>query len=192
MPIDEKSDNNEIMNRQDYTRVTTILYPFSGLKDVDPDILANAANRGTKVHNICEAIIRGFGEIGVEDETWGYVESFKQWWNAQTHSESHGVIDIEKRFFNDELQLTGQVDLILNTHTGIAIIDFKTSSRPSKTWAAQGAAYAMLAKQAGYDIKHVYFLHLNKHGKEATIHEYPIDDAFFLAILRTYQHFYKE
>ncbi len=175
------------MNRQDYTRVTTVLYPFSGLKDVDPEILANAANRGTKVHKICEGIINGLGEIDVEDETWGYVESFKQWWNQGIE-----VLKVEERFWNDELKLTGQVDLLINTPTGLAIVDFKTSSRPSKTWQAQGSAYAMLAKHSGYDVKHVYFLHLNKHGKAAKIHEYPVDDAFFLSVFRTYQHFYKE
>jgi len=81
-------------NREAYTRVTTILYPFSGLQNVDPDILANAANRGTKVHKICEGIINGLGEIGIEDETWGYVESFKQWW-----SKGIDVVKVEERFW---------------------------------------------------------------------------------------------
>ncbi len=175
------------MNRDDYTRVTTVLYPFSGLKDIDPNILSNAANRGTKVHKICEGIVNGLGEMGIEDETWGYVQSFKDWW-----AKGIEVIKVEERFWHDELRLTGQVDLLINTPTGLAIVDFKTSSRPSKTWAAQGSAYAMLAKHAGYDIKHVYFLHLNKHGKAAKMHEYQVDDSFFLAIFRTYQHFYKE
>jgi len=175
------------MNRQDYTRVTTVLYPFSGLKDIKPDILQNAANRGTKVHKICEGIINGLGEIGVEDETRGYVESFKHWWNTGID-----VVKIEERFWNDDLQLTGQVDLLINTPTGLAIVDLKTSSRPSKTWKAQGAAYALLAKQSGYDVKHIYFLHLKKNGKKPKLHEYPVDDSFFFAVFKTYEHFYKE
>ena len=178
MPIEEKS-------RENYLRVTHVLYPFSGLQSLDPDVVAYAAERGTKVHRICEGIMAGLGEIGVEDETWGYVESFKKWW-----AKGIDVVAMELRFWDDDLKLTGQVDLIIKTPDGLAIVDLKTSSRPSKTWEAQGSAYAYLARKAGHDIQKIYFLHLNKHGKEAKIYEYPVDDSFFLAIFRTFKHFY--
>lgn len=173
--------------RETYLRVTQVLYPFSGLQTVNPDILSHAAQRGTKVHKICEAIVSGLGEIGVDDETWGYVESFKKWWATEIQ-----VVSMEERFWDDELKITGQVDFIIQTTEGLAIVDIKTSSRPSKTWEAQGTAYAYLAKKAGYDIKKIYFLHLNKHGKDPKIIEYSIDDSFFLAILRTYLHFFQK
>jgi hypothetical protein len=178
MSIDE-------MSRENYLRVTQVLYPFSGLQNLDQDIIMHAAERGSKVHKICEGIVAGLGEIGVEDETWGYVESFKLWWNLGVH-----VIEVEKRFWDDDLQVTGQIDFIINTPEGLAIVDIKTSSRPSKTWPVQGAAYAYLAKRAGYDIKKIFFLHLNKHGKEPKLYEYAIDDEFFLSVLRTFKHFY--
>lgn len=175
----------EINTRETYTRVTNILYPFSGLDKINPDIVAYAAERGTKVHKICEGIIQGLGEIGVDDETWGYVESFKRWWN-----EGVDVVALEKRFWDDDLFLTGQVDIIVNTPEGLSIVDIKTSSRPSKTWKAQGSAYAYLAKKAGYDIKRIQFLHLNKHGKEPKVYEYPVDDGFFLSIFLVWKYFY--
>ncbi len=172
-------------SRENYLRVTHVLYPFSGLQSLDPDVVANAARRGTKVHQICEGIMSGLGEIGTDDETWGYVESFKKWWG-----EGLDLAAMEERFWDDDLQLTGQVDMILRTPEGLAIVDIKTSSRPSKTWEAQGSAYAYLAKKAGYAISKIYFLHLNKHGKEPKIYEYPVDDSFFLAILRVFKHFF--
>lgn len=172
-------------DRDHYLRVTHVLYPFSGLDKIDPDVVAYAGARGTKVHRICEAIISGLGEIGVEDETWGYVESFKKWWQLGLP-----VVEMEKRFWDDNLQLTGQLDLIIDTSDGLAIVDLKTSSNPSKTWAAQGSAYAYLAKQAGYNINKIFFLHLNKHGKVPKIYEYPVDDSFFLSVYRTYKHFF--
>ncbi|MFI0477764.1 MAG: PD-(D/E)XK nuclease family protein [Candidatus Rhabdochlamydia sp.] len=172
--------------RENYTRVTKVLYPFSGLDMINPEILAHAADRGTKVHKICEGIIIGLGEFGVEEETRPYVESFKKWWEK-----GHEVLMVEERFWDNELEITGQVDMIIRTPDGLAIVDFKTSSKPSKTWAAQGAAYAYLAKKAKHDIKKIYFLHLLKTGKEAKIYEYPIDDSFFFAILRVWEHFYK-
>jgi len=178
MSIAEKS-------RENYLRVTNVLYPFSGLDKIDPAILAHAAARGTKVHKICEGIVSGLGDIGVDEETRPYVESFQKWWEKGVE-----VIEMEKRFWDDVNQITGQVDLIINTPDGLAVVDIKTSSRPSKTWQAQGSAYAYLAKLVGYDIKKIFFLHLSKHGKEPKIIEYPVDDYFFLAILMAYKHFY--
>lgn len=172
--------------REIYTRVTSVLYPFSGLDKIDPDIVAYAADRGTRVHKICEGIIDGLGELDVDIETRPYVESFKKWWQK-----GHEVLMMEQRFWDDDLQLTGQVDLIIQTPDGLAIVDLKTSRKPSETWSAQGSAYAYLAKKAGHDIKKIYFLHLLRNGSEARIFEYPVDDSFFLAIFRVWSHFYK-
>jgi len=177
----------EKKTRENYTRVTHILYPFSGLDKLDADVVAYAAERGTKVHKICEAIMAGLGEIGVDDETWGYVESFKKWWSL-----GHDVVMMEQRFWDDDNEITGQVDLIIKTSDGLAIVDLKTSSRPSKTWPAQGSAYAFLARKANHDIKKIYFLHLNKHGKEPKIYEYDVNDSFFLSILTVWKHFFQK
>lgn len=173
-------------SRENYVRVSHVLYPFSGLQHINADVVAHAAERGTKVHKTCEAIILGLGELGVDEETQPYVESFKKWWEKGVE-----VIELEKRFWDDKLRLTGQVDLIIKTDEGLVIADLKTSSKPSKTWPAQGSAYAYLAKNAGYDIKKIHFIHLNKTGKAPKIYEYPVDDSFFLAIFRTYKHFYE-
>ena len=177
----------EKTDRDFYTRVTHILYPFSGLDKIDPEVVAHAASRGTKVHKICEAIIQGLGELGVEEETLPYVESFKAWW-----AKGHDVVAIEERFYDDHLRITGQVDLIIRTPEGLAILDLKTSSKVSKTWQAQGTAYAYLAKKAGYDIKKIFFLHLNKTGREAKVYEYPVDDNFFLTTHRVWAYFFQE
>lgn len=173
--------------REKYVRVTTILYPFSGLQNIDPEIVAHAAERGTKVHKICEGIVQGIGEIGVDDETKGYVESFKKWWEK-----GHDVVLLEERFWDDELHITGQVDFIINTAEGLAVVDLKTSSQPSPTWEAQGAGYAFLARKSGYDIKKIFFIHLNKYGREAKVYEYRVDDSFFFAIYRVWSHFFGE
>lgn len=177
---------NEKKSTDNYTRVTSILYPFSGLHKIDPDILAHAADRGTRVHKTCEAIISGLGEMGCDEETSGYVESFKEWWSL-----GHNVVEMEKRFWCDDLEITGQVDLILQTPEGLTILDLKTSSAPSKTWPAQGCAYAYLAKKAGYPIEEILFLHLNKKGNPPKLYSYPVNDEFFLSIYRTWKHFYK-
>ncbi len=177
------SDNKD---KEHYTRVTKILWPFSGLDKIDPDVLENAAIRGTKVHKICEGIVSGLGEIGVEPNIAGYVESFKKWWSI-----GHEVIMMEERFYDDDLQITGQCDLILKTPEGLVLVDIKTSSRPSKTWEVQGNAYAWLAKNHKHDISKIYFLHLNKNGGFPWIHEYVVDDRLWLSVVKVWEHFLK-
>jgi hypothetical protein len=176
---------SELKELENYLRITQVLSPFSGLDKIDPYVLQNAADRGTRVHKICESIISGLGEFGNGEETWGYVESFKQWWATNPQ-----VVVMEERFFDEDEKITGQVDLIIQIDEGLAIVDLKTSSRPSKTWAPQGSAYAYLARKKGYDIKKIFFLHLNKHGKAPKLIEYPINEKFFFEILNVFNHFY--
>lgn len=175
----------DIKSRINYVRVSNIVYPFSGLDKIDPEILANAASRGTKVHKICEAIISGIGEIGADEEVAGYIESFKKWWG-----EGHQIEAIERRFWDDALEITGQCDLVIKTDSGLRIIDFKTSYKPSPTWRIQGNAYAYLAKQEGMEINSIQFIHLLKDGRNPKIYEYELDFDLFLSVYKTWKYFY--
>lgn len=169
-----------------YLRVTEILAPFSGIQNIDPEIVANAAYRGTKVHRACESIMSGLGEY-YEDDIAPYIESFKTWWG-----EGRDIIALEKRFYCDDLQITGQVDMILKEDDTLSIVDIKTSYRPNKTWPLQGSAYAYLAQKHGYNINYIKFLHLNKNGKNPKIYEYEMDFNFFLECLRVYKYFFQK
>lgn len=171
--------------RESYTRVSTVLYPFSGLSDVPQDLVEHAANRGTKVHQICQGIVTGLGEFGVDDETRPYVESFMQWYHPHMQFKA-----IEQRFYCERLMVTGQCDYIVDTPEGLALVDLKTSYRPSKTWQIQGQAYAYLAALSGYDIKHIWFLHLQKSGKPPKIYSYDVCDALWKSVFYTWKYFY--
>ena len=183
----ENIQDNSKINIDDYTRVTQVLYPFSGLDKVDPKILEKAANRGTRVHDICESIARNLGEWGNDEETKGYVDSFKIWW-----SQGVKVLAIEERFFCNDLMITGKVDMIIEVNGEAIILDLKTSAKPSKTWALQGSAYAYMARKNGYDIKGIQFLHLHKFGAEPRTYDY--DDSFdlFSKCLHVYRYFNME
>jgi hypothetical protein len=78
---------------------------------IDPVVLQRAADRGTLVHTICGAIVQDIGEPEMTENISGYVESFKKWWRS-----GHEVILQEKRFYCDELMITGQIDLFINFH----------------------------------------------------------------------------
>jgi hypothetical protein len=62
-----------------YIRVTDVLYPFSNLSHIDPSILKNAAHRGTKVHEVCSAIMENLGVLELDDSVAGYITSFEKW-----------------------------------------------------------------------------------------------------------------
>lgn len=175
------------MSAQRLLRVTEILYPFSGLGAVDPEVLAHAAERGTKVHKICESIIEGLGEWGVDQETRGYVDSFKQWWSFEPQ-----VIAMEKRFFCHELGITGQVDLILGPPECAVVLDIKTPLKESKTWKLQGSAYAYLARLAGYNIKGIQFLRLDKYGGPPELYEYEENFDLFKNALEIFNYFFRK
>lgn len=184
-------DTGAIQNTQEeidsrFTRVTEVFKPFNGLDKIDPEIVANAARRGKRVHDICEGIVKGVDPWEIPDEVKGYVNSFRKWWD-----EGQQVLAVEKRFFCSNLMITGQVDYIIQAPEGAVILDLKTTYKPSKTWPLQGSAYAYLARQNGYDIKGIHFLHLSKHGIKP--HLYVYDDHFelFKKCLDLYNHFFK-
>lgn len=172
-----------------FTRVTEILYPFSGLGKIDKAVLDNAARRGTKVHKICEGIVSGLGDWGVDEETRGYVSSFQKWWEK-----GHKVISMEERFYCEEFMITGQADLILETDKGATIFDIKTPLKPSKTWPLQGAAYAYMARKKGYNITGIEFLRLDKYGNEPTLYKYDYDLHFdlFVHSFNVYNYFFRK
>ncbi len=187
IPIEEKEQEKSEVIRDGYTRVTEILWPFSGITDVPEEIVANAGRRGTLVHNECESIIKGLGSWNLDPEIAGYIKSFHHWWNLDIN-----VITIEERFYCDELMITGKVDLILDTKDGLTIFDFKTSAKPSKTWPLQGAAYAHMARKSGYDIKNIQFLHLKKDGSPPDLISYDDQYELFKKCYDVYNVFFKK
>lgn len=78
--MDKSNRAREItQEKSKYIRVTEVLSPFTGLSSIPKHIVENAANRGTRVHAICESIVKGLGEFDMDAETTGYVKSFKHW-----------------------------------------------------------------------------------------------------------------
>jgi len=169
-----------------FTRITTILAPFSGITHVNPDVLKNAADRGTRTHIACDCLIAGLGEW-FEDDILGYVESFRKWFSNKT------FIKKPSRMYCDEIMITGELDLIYEEDGDLVLVDLKTSSNPSKTWALQGTAYSYLAKKNGFEngFKRIEFIKLTKDGKDPKVFTYEEDMELFLKVLDTYRYFYE-
>jgi len=168
----------------DYTRVTEVLFPLSGLKSIDATILKNAAERGRKVHVICDAIIENLGTGPIEEYIQPYIDSFNEWIPKD-------FIEKPKRFFCDEYKITGECDAIYKDSDGLVLVDFKTPVNESKTWKLQGSAYSYLAKKVGYNIKRIEFIKLSKTGAKPKVYVYEEDFGMFLKCLEVFKYFFK-
>jgi hypothetical protein len=169
-----------------YIRVTDVLYPLSGLQKVPVHIVQNASERGSKVHDICDALISNMGIPNIDPEIQGYIQSFESW------SKDKCFIDRPSRFYCDDYLITGECDGIYEDKTGLVLFDIKTPAKESKTWSLQGSAYSYLAKKSGYNISRIEFIQLNKKGENPKIHVYQEDFELFLSCLKIYKLFFKD
>jgi len=161
------------MNREDYLRVTDIIKPFSGVEFVPEDILNVAAKKGTRVHKYIENILKGEDSYIFHEEDSLYVDSFKVFWEKSSHAFKGGNMILEQRLFCDELQITGQADVIIEMQDRTYIIDWKTSKSTHKSWALQGCAYKYLAEKSGFkNVDSVLFVKLKSDGKPPSLHKH--------------------
>jgi len=167
-----------------YTRVTDVLFPLSGLGKIDPDILKNAARRGTEVHQIVECIIKRLGRFDSE-ETKPYIDSFEQWYCGKK------FVETSKRFYDDKYMVTGECDGIYEDENGLTLVDFKTPRAESASWIVQGSAYSHMGKQVGYKINRIEFVQLMWTGKAAKSYFYKENFEMFIECLNVYKHFFK-
>lgn len=173
-------------NIDNYLRVTEVLRPFSGIEHIDPEVLANANERGTAVHEACTALMNGL-PIVLDNPCWeGYITSFQKWWNPEDK------IIFPERWFCDRLMITGECDGIYVDYDQNVLFDLKTSPTESKTWKLQGSAYAYLARQNGIRIDRIEFIKLDKTGKKPKPYEYQEDFHKFECCLEVYRYFYRK
>ena len=177
-----------------FPSVTTILSPFSGIEELKrrfPDIIENAARRGTLVHNHCESISLGFPPFNIEREALPYVESFKRWFdNVQE------VRMVETRFMDTKIGYHGQFDIVcrIKGDLSYSLWDYKSPLALHKTWKPQTAAYRHLAELHNIDIGRHGTIRLRKTGKLPIIDEftktYNNDWQLFISCLNVFKSFY--
>lgn len=174
--------------KQEYTRVTEILSLYNNFDAIRPEVLQHAADRGTKVHAYCAMIARGEWFPAQEEGVVPYIESFKQWFDKMVDN----VELVEKRLYNDELMLTGAIDLVCTIRGSDTpvVVDIKTPQAKSRSWNLQLAAYRYLYGE-NEDPRRIA-LQLQKTGKIAKIVEYrdhERDWKLYLSALQLYRYF---
>lgn len=176
---------------KNYKRVTSILSPFTDFSNIDPKVLANAADRGTRVHKFCELYLKNLLIEPVTYDCKPYFDSFVKWCDLVLLA----VIHAEERYFCDDLKITGQVDLVvmLKGDDEPIIIDIKTPQTNQKTWQLQTAAYMYLYNGTNnIPIKRRGCLMLSKLGEIAKFKEYTNnerDTELFLSAVKLHDFF---
>ncbi len=167
-------------------RVTDILRPFSGVDKIPPHKLYEKGLVGEALHEHAFDFINGIGVWDPYQNSDKYFESFRLWWEKE--KKKH--IFAEERFFCDELNITGKVDLVYKLDGKIILADYKTSHAPSKTWMMQGSAYRYLIETSDLKIDRIEFVHLSPLGEYPTVIEYPYNFDQFMMCLEVFKQFF--
>ena len=179
--------------RLNYPRVSEIIHPYSrmGFENIDMEVLANACERGTKVHAICKALMDGYFIPSIDEECKPYIDSFNLWMGENKFT----AMESEKRYYDDENKFTGQIDMIVKQDGKTILYDIKTSATKSKAWPVQLTAYAHLIMLGGTKIDSVAVIQLKKTGKKPTIHQYEDLTEYgrlFTGLLLNYNYFLRK
>ena len=146
------------------------------------EISRKAANRGTKVHKICEDYLNNkISELKIQVMMPDLKELFFK--IRPMIDENVGKIySQEQALYSDEYRIAGRVDLIAEWNGKLAVIDFKTSTKQKEeeniqNYFMQCTAYAlMFAERTGMWIDDIVVLIATEEGPaqvfERQIHDY--------------------
>ena len=156
-----------IKNDKKYVRVSEILSILSNFSHIDEEVLKNKCRIGTEVHKAIEMDLKGqFPLLGRQCD--GYFKSYEDWKDVVRPT----VIELEKRFWDDDELFTGQVDMIckIEGFEKSVLVDFKTSvSVNDKVWRMQANLYGYLVEKSGIELSDTYvFVKLGKDGNAKT------------------------
>lgn len=178
--------------KEGYTRVTEVIGKFSYVNDIPDEVLQKAADKGTQVHSCIESYLKD-EFFFTTPEAKPYVDCFIKWYDRVKDSDiMKGVRIIEERLYDDDLMITGQIDLIIATDEKTYAFDWKTSSNvQQKSWALQGAAYKYLLEKNGYkNVETPIFIKLNKiNATEYKYDNFSENFDMFKKCLEVYRYF---
>ena len=162
-----------------YVRVTDILHPFSGFDDAPEYVKERAKEKaviGNEVHDAIHMYYECIPYGLLSDEAQPYFDSFLLWDSGNNPTPKM----LEKRYYDDTLKITGQVDALMNFKGGddLVMIDWKTSSswnsKMETSWLLQGTFYHYLLEYNSIpNVGDIFlFIQLDPHGKLPRVREF--------------------
>ena len=162
-----------------YPSITTVLQKqkMQGLMewrkrvgdDVANYIARTAANRGTKVHHMCEDFLNNNFDEDIHKKTFLPYMLFGQ---IKPHLEKNvnNIFAQECGLYSDKYRVAGRVDCIAEYDGKASIIDFKTSTKErnddwNESYYIQASAYAeMFEERTGIEINQIVILVVTEDG----------------------------
>lgn len=173
--------------------VTRIIAPWVDFSKITQATLQAAAERGTRIHEACAAIVLDIGWRPLTSEAReiaGYVKSFERWFEAVVAE----VVFTERELADERFGFIGHPDLLVRSKAGeLLLVDLKSPLAKSKSWRLQLAAYAHLCELAGHRPGKIGSLRLHREGKAPAMDWYQEsrlqDFNTFLHCLAAYRFF---
>ena len=157
----------------DYVRVTEILSIFQGYNFVPRERLKKAQEIGTDIHDAIERyFLKCYEPLSLKKMP--YFESFLHW--AKEYEPSPWLL--ETRFNDDDLKVTGKVDLVARIKEKVFLVDFKTGAWINQeVWNLQLHWYRHLLEVNQYSPlpKKFLIVQLMKDGSPPILYEFAYD-----------------
>ena len=132
------------------------------------DVLDEAANKGTYVHNAIEEYLQNGGQLNsnevpdaYRDQVYTAWTSFLCWWDLISRFNKVEILMQEQPLVCE--YYGGTLDLLLKINEKVVLVDFKTSNHLSYKYLIQLSAYKHMLKQIhNIDVDAVLVLRLDK------------------------------
>lgn len=162
----EPSGHVYTLNGRRLPSVTQIMEPMSLMlyKDVPPDVMMAAADRGTRAHEQVSNLVR-YGILEMDGDTEPYLNAYRKF--AEDYAPKW--IESEYRTFHRTLMYAGTLDLTgyvePDDDTGVDVVDIKTTREfHPMMLKTQLAGYTEALKSHGIKIRSRYGLQLLRDG----------------------------
>ena len=149
--------------------VTELIRPLTTAQynAINPEVLRIAAERGTEVHEACEAIDYGLEPEDPAPDTWGFIEAYNQF--LYDHAVEYYGIEEMGACRDFPIDYAGTVDRWGLVDGELAVVDIKTIASPSieqkLSVTLQTELYAwIIDAKHGFEPPRKYALYLKKDG----------------------------
>jgi hypothetical protein len=164
-----------------YLHISNIVKRFVSYSSVPDDVLKNAADRGTRVHEAIDLYIKtGIEDHMLQEQDKPYFESWRKWYEGEVFTgTTKEILHGETRLYDEKRKLTGEFDGIWKRNNEMMLIDWKTSAvHNNLAWCMQGTGYLQLVNMNKFCecSNSVCFLKLSKEAKMAKEYIYLVDD----------------
>jgi hypothetical protein len=163
-------------NERRYARVSSLIAPMTNWSRIPAHILSNKSDIGTQAHQAIDDHLNNIPPT-CRPESLPYLDSYIIWKEALKPE----YLVREQRFYDDVLQITGQVDGVIKLPDSPLplLIDYKTSVKANPdAWKMQASFYHYLLAVNGIECqKRALFLRLSPRALEPRVHVYDLSDS---------------